>query len=297
MKVPSRAGIAGALLATGLFVAAVYVLHRELHEFTVHDVVHEFRSLRVWRLALALLLSALGYGALVGYDLLALRWIGRALPLRRVVYAAFVGSAFANNIPMAFFVGGSVRYRLYSREGLTAPETAALVVVNITTYALGLLTVAAVVFTATTPLFAAAAGAIVVGYLAWSALRSRPLRIRGFDLPAPEPALTLAQIGVSLLDWTFSGGALYALLPTAHHLSFPGFFGVFILGQLAALVAQLPGGLGVFEAVMVATLAPTLAAPAVLGALLAYRVIYFFLPFGIASALFAIRELASVRRL
>jgi uncharacterized membrane protein YbhN (UPF0104 family) len=309
MKAPSPARIAGSLLTLGLFVAAIYVLRRELHEFTLHDVVHEFRSLPPWRLALAVALTALGYGALVGYDLVALRWIGRDLPLRRVAHAAFVGSAFANNIPMAFFVGGSVRYRLYSRAGFTAAETAALVVVNILTYTLGLLAMAAVVFVAdpmavprllhlpvaTTRPLAGVAAAAVLAYLGWSVLWRRPIRIRGQELPAPRPAFCLAQMGVSVLDWTLSGAALYVLLPAAPRLSLVGFFGVFILGQIAALIAQLPGGLGVFEAIMVAMLRPALRVPTVLGALLAYRVIYFFIPFGIAVVLLAAREARAIR--
>jgi uncharacterized membrane protein YbhN (UPF0104 family) len=303
-----RARIAGGFLTLGLFVAALYVLRRELHEFTLHDVIHEFRSLPPWRLGLALGLTVLGYGALVGYDLLALHWIKLDLPLRRVAHAAFVGSAFANNIPMAFFVGGSVRYRLYSRAGITAAETAALVIVNILTYSLGLLTLAAVVFaveplgvprllhlpvTTTRPLALVAAVA-VLAYLGWSVLWRRPIHVRRQKLPPPRGLFSLAQIGVSALDWTLSGAALYVLLPTSSQLSLLAFFGVFILGQIAALIAQLPGGLGVFEAIMLAMLAPALRVPAVLGALLAYRVIYFFIPFGIALLLLGVREARAV---
>ena len=86
------------------------------------------------------------------------------------------------------------------------------------------------------------------------------------------------------------------LLPPQHPLSFPGFFGIFILSQIAALVAQLPGGLGVFEAVMLATLTPAIAPAAVAGALLTYRMIYFLLPLLIATGLLAIREVIRLLR-
>jgi len=193
-----RARIAGGFLTLGLFVAALYVLRRELHEFTLHDVIHEFRSLPPWRLGLALGLTVLGYGALVGYDLLALHWIKHDLPLRRVAHAAFVGSAFANNIPMAFFVGGSVQYRLYSRAGITAAETAALG--------------------------------------------------RGFGRGA--------------------SGRPQAPPSAGHH------------DPASRFAGDAP--------------APALRVPAVLGALLAYRVIYFFIPFGIAVLLLGVREARAV---
>jgi uncharacterized membrane protein YbhN (UPF0104 family) len=105
----------------------------------------------------------------------------------------------------------------------------------------------------------------------------------------------LLQIAVSLADWILSGAALFVLLPGSHPVAFFGFFGLFILSQVAALIAQVPGGLGVFEAVMLATLVPPLTAPALFGALLAYRVIYFFLPLIVAVALLGTREIVRWR--
>jgi uncharacterized membrane protein YbhN (UPF0104 family) len=68
------------------------------------------------------------------------------------------------------------------------------------------------------------------------------------------------------------------------------FFAVYLLGQMAGLVAQVPGGLGVFEAVMLWGLTPALSTAAVLIALVAYRLIYFLLPLGLASVLWGVHE-------
>lgn len=298
----------GWLLEIALLCGAVWVLHRALRDVPLREIVLEVRSLPPGRIVPALGLTALGYLALGGYDLVALRYLRRSLSLGRVLLASFVGYALANNIPLSFFVGGSVRYRFYSKWGLAPGDTTALVLLNILTYTLGLVTAAALAFTlepeavprllslpfaSTRPLGLAALVAIGA-YLAWSASRKR-LKVARWSLEPPPLATSLLQIVVSLADWNLSAAALFVLLPGAHAFAYFGFFGLFILGQIAALITQLPGGLGVFEAVMVTTLAPAYRASAVFGALVAYRVIYFFLPLGIATVLLGGRELTRWR--
>jgi uncharacterized membrane protein YbhN (UPF0104 family) len=128
----------------------------------------------------------------------------------------------------------------------------------------------------------------VAGYLAWSSRPGGDLRLGHWDLPRPTFRRALAQIAVSAADWVFSGAALYVLLPRA--VPFHVFFAVFLLGQLAALVAQIPGGLGVFEAVILWGLGPALSTPAILVGLIGYRLIYFLLPLMLATAIRVLRE-------
>jgi uncharacterized membrane protein YbhN (UPF0104 family) len=86
----------------------------------------------------------------------------------------------------------------------------------------------------------------------------------------------------------FSGAALYVLLP--HRVPFHVFFAVFLLGQIAALVAQVPAGLGVFEAVVLWSLSSAIPASALLIGLVGYRLIYFLLPLLLATGMWVTRE-------
>ncbi len=284
------------------------LLLHELRELTLQDIARQLRSFDPARLLASLVLSVLGYLTLAGYDLVALRYLRHALSVRRVLLTSFLGYALANSIPFAVLVGGSVRYRFYSRWGLSARDTTALVLFNTLTYSLGLATAAAVAFTleprtvprllglafASTRPLGFTALLFVSVYLAWSAHR-RPLRLGKRVLAPPPLATSLGQIGVSLGDWALSGAALFVLLPSGS-VSFVGFFQVFLLGQMAALLAQLPGGLGVFDAVMVTMLTPEIPVPSVVVALLAYRVVYFLLPLGVATALLGVREIRELLR-
>ena len=62
----------------------------------------------------------------------------------------------------------------------------------------------------------------------------------------------------------------------------------------ASLLSLVPGGLGVFESILVLLL-PGVPAPQMLGALLAYRLIYYALPFGVALLLLSVHEIRQQR--
>jgi phosphatidylglycerol lysyltransferase len=132
---------------------------------------------------------------------------------------------------------------------------------------------------------------LVAGYAAWSIVRRRPVHLFGRRLPVPRPELVATQLLVAGLDWAFAGAALYVLLPAVHGLGYLPFLGIFLIAQFAGLVSHIPGGLGVVESIMVLLLKPHMAASAVLGALIAYRGVYYLLPFGAGVILLGTREL------
>jgi uncharacterized membrane protein YbhN (UPF0104 family) len=125
----------------------------------------------------------------------------------------------------------------------------------------------------------------------WSMRGGPPIHLFKRTFRPTPIGVTLARTGVSLLDWILSGAALFVLLPGADAYHFVGFLGVFMLGQVAGLIAQVPGGIGVFEAVVVATLRHSVPVPAIFAALIAYRVIYSLFPLTVATVIFGIHEI------
>jgi phosphatidylglycerol lysyltransferase len=107
----------------------------------------------------------------------------------------------------------------------------------------------------------------------------------------PGPALAMAQVGTSAVDWALAGAVLYALLPYAPGLSFALFLGVFLMAQAIGILSYVPGGIGVFDTVIILLLRPYVAPADVLSALVAYRGIYYFLPFAAAAATLGAYEL------
>ncbi len=300
----------GPLVGITLFAAALWVLHGALRDYHYQDVVRQIRDLPPRSLVRALGLTALSYLVLTGYDTLALRYIRRPLSYGRTAVASFIGYAFSHNLGLSLLTGGSVRYRLYSAWGLTAAEVTNVVAFCGVTFWLGFLALGGAVFALTPPAIPEAlhlpvASArplglvfllLVAGYVSWTVLRKRPLTIRGWEFPVPSARLLLSQIAVSSLDWMLAGSVVYALLPRAVAPSYPAFLAIYLLAMIAGVASQVPAGLGVFETIMLLLLPPAAPASAILGSLLAFRVVYNFLPLTVAATLLGSYELLRARK-
>ena len=134
----------------------------------------------------------------------------------------------------------------------------------------------------------------VGGYLLATRLRRTPVRVLRWEFRLPSFGLALSQLGVSSLDWLLSSGALYVLLARLG-VPYLDFLGAFLIAQMATQLLPLPGGIGVFEAVVLVLRPHGAAAPAVLAALLLYRVGYYLLPLLAAGVLIAVREVVGAR--
>ena len=291
----ARAGAAlPALIGLAVFVVALEVLRTELRAVSWHEITADVLGTPWPRLMLAVGITCLNYLVLASYDLLAFEYIGNPLPAARIVGVSLLAYAVANTVGLHVLSGATVRYRFYSRWGVTAEELSRLVLSYSITFWLGLLALGGFSL-AVSPLPALRAlpgfqAVPVVGvvlmlavgaYLAATAIRREPIRIRSVSVALPSPTLALKQLVVSALDWALAGAALYALLPPSD-LPFVTFLGSYLVAVLLGMVSHVPGGVGVFEGLMVLLLAPFLPSSSLLPALVAYRAVYYVLPFTLA---------------
>jgi phosphatidylglycerol lysyltransferase len=297
---PLRAGPARWLApAVGLtlFVVALLVLRHELHAVSYRELSDAVFGSSPSAILLAVLLTALNYLVLTGYDLLALRYVGRPLPTGRVMFASFVAYAIQYNVGFGWVSGASVRYRFYSRWGVTPGELSRIVVFYTTTFWIGLLVLGGLTLVVD-PLptlhqvpghqASRVVGALLLGlclaYAVAAATRRGALHLGRLALALPEPRLVAGQFVLSLLDWVLAAGVAWVLLPSGRP-AFLLFVGAFLAAQLVAMVSHVPGGVGVFETLLVLLLKPALPVSAVLPALLLFRVVYYLLPLAVALVL------------
>src|SRR5215207_3717138 len=293
------------LVALGAASVALAVLHRELRTYHYHDVARSAAAIEGWRVVAALLLTALDFSVLPGYDVLALRYLRRRLPLLRVAFASTLGYAVSHTLSFTALTGGSIRYRFWSAWGLSAPEIARGIAFLLCTSVVGMVTTGGVVLAlgAKLPLppdvvpaiapraIGIALLALVVAYVVANVTARRPLRIRGWRVRMPGSALACGQLAVAAADWTLAGAVLYVLLPLTDRLTFPVFLGGFLLAQWAGILSQAPGGLGVFDAAIVLLVRPYVPAGEAVGALVVYRAIYYLAPFAAATVTLGAYEL------
>jgi uncharacterized membrane protein YbhN (UPF0104 family) len=112
----------GPLLGLLLFAVALFILHKELKNYSYHDMIRSLGEIPTLRLSMALSLTILNYFIMTGYDHLALRYIRYSLSYGKIALASFIGYAFGTNIGLSMLARSSVRYRLYSAWGLSAVE-------------------------------------------------------------------------------------------------------------------------------------------------------------------------------
>jgi phosphatidylglycerol lysyltransferase len=292
-----------AVIGLALFVGALVVLRRQLHATSWHQLTGIVLATDPRRLVLALVLTALNYAVLTGYDFLAFASIGRPMAPRRIVFASFIAYATANTLGFAMLSGASVRYRFYTRWGVKAEELARIVFSYSVTFWLGLLALGGLAL-AVSPIPSAhelpAHGLVAlvgwllvlacVAYLVAVSARRGPIRIGRLTIPLPAPWIGFAQLAVSAADWALAATVVYVLVPTSK-LSFLTFLGAFLAAQLLALASHVPGGIGVFEGLMLILLKPFVSTAELLPALTVFRAIYYLLPFAVALLLLVTDEL------
>lgn len=293
------------LIGVSIFSLALWVLHRQLHEYHISAIIACWRSLPGRATAFALLLTLFNYLMMSGYDWAAFHAIKKSMAPVRIILASFISYAFTNNIGLSMIAGASVRYRLYSVWGLSAADITRIIGLAAFSIWIGFFVLAGGVFTlypvslpmilhlpfASTRLIGIFLLAAALGLLLTGAVRKQPFNIRGWRFSLPGPVFFIQQTAISAIDWMVAGIVLYMLLPPSSNLKLMEFIGLFLIAQSAGLISQVPGGLGVFETIMLVLLTPQLPAAAVAASLLAYRAIYYLFPLMIAVALLGIHEI------
>lgn len=297
------------LVSVVLFAAAAWALYGALEGHDLGDVVSQLASLSTKQILAAIGLTAASYFMLTGYEALAMRHVGHRLPYPKLALASFVSYVFAHNVGVSLLSGGAVRYRIYTTEGIRSVDIALVTLLCTINFALGSTLIVALALLIEPPEILAgmvlplpllrAAGVVCVGaivaYLAWTSTRRRPIQLREWKVEPPRLGFSLAQIVLSVLDIAAAGGVLYVLSPLPEAgVSFLGFVGIFTLAIVAGVLSHVPGGLGVFETLIILLL-PNQPPGSMLAALIAYRCIYYLIPLLLGGLMLAIFEASAYR--
>ncbi|MGB3768532.1 MAG: lysylphosphatidylglycerol synthase domain-containing protein, partial [Phormidesmis sp.] len=288
-----------------LFGLSIWAISQELHKYNPAQILTSLQEIPPQGLLFALGLTVLNYVFLTGYDFLGTRYVGQPLAYTNVALVSVISYAISNSIGFALLSGSAIRYRFYKKWGISVGKIAQIITFCNISFWIGLFAVGGVSFSieplAVPKQLRLPFNSIhpvgyffliaIAAYLIWSAIARQPLRLKQWTLPHLPLPLSLAQVAVTCCDWILAAAVLYVLLPPTASLSFWGFFGIFLLAQLTGILSNVPGGLGVFETVLILLLSPPIASDKLLGALLAYRAIYYFVPLLVGVILFVLHEL------
>lgn len=284
---PGKRLIINATLVLGLLLAA-YLLYKVFSRYSLDEVMQSIAAIPISRLAAGIGFAALSYLCLTGFDWMGLRYAGKPLSYPKAAIASFTGLSIGHNLGVAALSSGAVRYRYYSRWGLSTEEVAKVILFCGVTVGIGLAALAGIALLVNpedaanllklspSGLFGlgVACLAIPAVYILLSATVRAPLRLWKWSFEMPSLKLAIGQVVIGTLNFACVAASIQQLLASFTEAGYLDVAGAYVTANIAALISHVPGGLGVLEATMLGIL-PTSAS---IGALVAFRVLYFFVP-------------------
>jgi glycosyltransferase 2 family protein len=294
-----------AVLGVLLLIGAIYVVQKEFRHLRLRDIAAALRAIPRTALLSSFCWTILSYFILTFYDRLGTIYAGRAVSYGRVAFASFCAYALAHNLGFAAVSGAAVRYRLYAHWGLTPLQIGKTVAFCTLTFGLGGLVLGGMILLlepTTIPFFGEhlpPAALRAVGMLLWGIVICYltlsfvlgSIQFRGHRIELPKWRMAMLQVALATVDVAVTATIFFVLLPSATGLTWTIFLGVYVASYTAGLLANLPGGIGVFDTAMLFGLESFVDAPHIVGAIVVYRLYYYVIPLFLAGSLFAGNEI------
>lgn len=285
-------------------VVSLVILARDIDWVKVMASLRAIPGPSLW---MAVGLVVVSYAIYACFDVIGRAYIGHDLPVGKTMLVSAISYAF--NLSLGSFVGGiGFRYRLYSRLGLSNADTTRILGLSLVTNWLGYFWLAGAVFASgmirmpagweigTGALRAIGCGLLLLAaayVICCGVLKRKSWTVRGHEIELPTLRLALIQSVAATASWAVIGAIVWVLLD--EKVAYPIVLGVLLLSSIAGAIAHIPGGIGVIEAVFVAMLSGKVPRDEMIGALVAYRALYYIGPLVIAGVLYLGLEAALKR--
>jgi phosphatidylglycerol lysyltransferase len=295
-------------LSAAFLVAAAALIYRQIAGISVGAFVSSLAATGFAAVSMSIALTVCSYLCLAGTEWLALRLLGHRLNFRQVATVAVPAYALTNSVAFGVAAGAALRLQMYGRRGLSAGQSTAVTMLSGTAVTLSAFVTAGVVMLAAPSVFSAGVHAsawsvavlgaiLIVPAALWFVTfrRSAPRWLGGARPAVPRVRTRLLGLLVGVGDWLFSSAALFALLPNPQLANYPTFLAAYVAGTVVGAASGVPGGIGVFEAIVLTLSSVFGQVHETAAALLLYRCIYSLGPLGIFGVVAGIRRLLGAR--
>ena len=283
-------------VATLIFAVAAFAIARQLRGVNWPAIEAAVAAVPPDAVVLAVLAVIAALGVSSTFDSLALAAWGRPVPWRRTRATSALAVVLANGGAAGLALASAVRFRAYQEHELSGGDAAVISGVVAVIEVIGgffLVGIGAAgslgqaSAAAHLPAFVGAALAI----LGLKALATFILAPRiGLMRILPSWRVRVGVVAASTAEWAAAALVLYVLLPAETRGGLLHFLPVFGLAGLLGAVSGLPAGLGAFDAIVLAVMAPRVGPAEAAAALLLYRLVYVVAPLMLAAAVMGLRS-------
>lgn len=288
-------------LTAALLVLTAYLLYRTLSHYSLEEIVRSIKAVPHSRLAFAGCFAAASYLCLTGFDWLALKAIGRTIPYPKIALASFLSLSLGHSIGLSGLSSGAIRYRFYARWGLSVAEVAKVIFFCGIMVGLGLIAFGGIALLTRPDLAQGIIGlshgtimaigigclAVCVLYIALPFVAKESIGYRTWRLEVPSPSIAVAQVLIGTLNFACVAACLQQTILAMSDVDYFAVATVYVIANATTILTHVPGGLGVIESVVILLLPGA----NLIGAVLAFRFVYYLAPLGIGAILFGIVEL------
>jgi phosphatidylglycerol lysyltransferase len=306
----SKIGTTGSRRIARLILALVacsvifFFLHRVSHAIDYHSVIHAVRETPRKLIWFSIFATALSHLALIASEECALVNSAVRVQTSALFLASFCGSALGNAVGFGALSRSAVRARVYSAVGVRPEQFAPIAFFSEAAFGIGLIAFAAAsallagrIGSGFSPLpvtllHALGALALLATGVSLLVLVRRGKRLAIWRLSTPPSSLRIAiiQLALTAVDLSGAAMALWFLMPAAR-INFLSFAAIFSAAIALGVISRIPGGLGIFDGVIILALRWYVPPNDLVAALLVYRGVYFVLPLLVAAASLAGFEL------
>jgi uncharacterized membrane protein YbhN (UPF0104 family) len=298
--------VLGLVLLTGI----IFGLHRVLARVSVDDVLAALAATPRAEVYHALGLLVGSFCVMMVYDLPGVLFAGKMatvprIGLRRVAFASLCAYALSHVLGAPTLSGTAIRVRLYAEWLIPPSGIARIVALTGAIFPLGLCALLGgilLLHPLDLPLFGHAASKLALrgtGAVLWGVIAAyivaaggeKPLVLLRRNIPRPGLVLAISQVLVSCADTGIACAILYVVLPTIPGLTYAHVLGIYLAAFAGGMFSGLPGGVGVFDTVLLLGLSGYLDPATAIGAILLFRVLYYLVPASVAALCFASHEI------
>jgi len=298
--------VLGVLVLTGILAG----LHGALKKISLHDVLAALAATPHWQVIHALMLLCASFCVMMVYDVPGVMFAKQRgdfprLAWWRIGFASTCAYALSHVLGAPALSAAAIRLRLYAQWGVPPAGIGRIMTVSGTTFASGsFLLLGAVLLVhprelpwfghVLSPVALRALGAVlwlVVAVYVALARGSKPISLLGVNIPRPGLGVAMTQVAISFCDIALACGILYVVLPAVPGMTYAHVLAFFLAGFAGGLLSGLPGGVGVFDTLLLLGLAGYMDPANAIGAILLFRVLYYLTPAVLAGVVFALHEL------